>query len=203
LSLVGVSLAQFCEFGIDILKTRIDAGQNPQRLGDGGLRTRCKCNALLSIFLLPLAEGSAIDLLKRARRVSRTSGNTLACKDGSLAGAKPSIAAVDVRKAARSNPEDRRRVGTAKSTRRRWQMQNKLRFVRVRPSGLMSRTGKIFVDLKAPAINCDIVDISAGGACIIVHGASEIPRKFILLYGGVKKNCRAVWIKGRRVGLSF
>jgi len=67
----------------------------------------------------------------------------------------------------------------------------------------MSRTGKIFVDLTAPAINCDIVDISAGGACIIVHGASEIPKKFILLYGGAKKSCRMVWIKGRRVGLSF
>lgn len=82
-------------------------------------------------------------------------------------------------------------------------MQNKRRFVRVRPSGLMSRTGKIFVDLNSPAIDCDIVDISAAGACITVHGTSEIPKKFVLLYGGAKKSCRMVWNKGRRVGLSF
>lgn len=82
-------------------------------------------------------------------------------------------------------------------------MQNKRRFVRVRPTGLMSRTGKIFADLKAPAINCDIVDISAGGACIAIHGTAEIPTKFVLLYSGAKKTCKVVWAKGRRVGVSF
>jgi hypothetical protein len=36
-----------------------------------------------------------------------------------------------------------------------------------------------------------------------VHGTEVIPRRFILNHGGVKKSCRIVWQKGRRVGVSF
>lgn len=67
----------------------------------------------------------------------------------------------------------------------------------------MSRTGKIFVDLSKPATDCDVIDISAGGACLNIHGSAAIPKRFILLYGGAKKTCKLVWIKGRRVGVSF
>ena len=63
------------------------------------------------------------------------------------------------------------------------------------------RAGKI--DLKKPAIACNVVDISAGGACIEVHGTEAIPARFILNHGGVKKSCRIVWQKGRRIGVSF
>jgi PilZ domain len=82
-------------------------------------------------------------------------------------------------------------------------MENKRRFQRVRPTGLMSASGTIFVDLRSPPIVCNIVDVSAGGACIEVHGNDGIPKKFILNHGGVKKACRLVWQKGRRVGVSF
>jgi len=82
-------------------------------------------------------------------------------------------------------------------------MQNNRRFHRVRPTGAASRTGTIFVDLKSPATACNVVDFSAGGACLEVHGSDDIPRKFILNHGGVKKNCRIVWQQGRRVGVSF
>jgi hypothetical protein len=50
---------------------------------------------------------------------------------------------------------------------------------------------------------CNVVDISAGGACIEVHGIEAIPARFILHHGGVKKSCRIVWQKGRRIGVSF
>jgi hypothetical protein len=63
--------------------------------------------------------------------------------------------------------------------------------------------GWIFVDLKKPVIGCNVVDISAGGACIEVHGTQAIPARFILNHGGVKKSCRIVWQKGRRIGVSF
>jgi hypothetical protein len=52
-------------------------------------------------------------------------------------------------------------------------------------------------------IGCNVVDISAGGACIEVHGTEAIPARFILHHGGVKKSCRIVWQKGRRIGVSF
>ena len=80
---------------------------------------------------------------------------------------------------------------------------DKRRFHRVRPSGQMARTGTIFIDLKSPTTTCDIVDVSAGGACIEVHGNAVIPKRFILNHGGVKKTCRVVWQKGRRVGVSY
>ncbi len=69
----------------------------------------------------------------------------------------------------------------------RFEMSEHRRFQRVRPSGLISKTGTIFVDLKSPPVVCDIVDLSAGGACLEVHGSEAIPKKFVLNHGGVKK----------------
>lgn len=77
------------------------------------------------------------------------------------------------------------------------------RFHRVRPSGLVPRSGTIFADLKSQPVAVNIVDVSAGGACIEVQGSAPIPKRFILHHAGVKKNCYLVWQKGRRVGVSF
>jgi hypothetical protein len=82
-------------------------------------------------------------------------------------------------------------------------MENQRRFHRIRPGGLVPRTGSIFTDLKSPPTACNIVDDSAGGACLEVHGNAAIPNRFILSHGGVKKACRVVWQKSRRVGVSF
>jgi PilZ domain len=77
------------------------------------------------------------------------------------------------------------------------------RFVRTRPMGLVSRVATIIVDPKKPVIACNVVDLSAGGACLEVGGQTSIPRQFVLLHGGVKKKCRLVWQTGRRYGVSF
>ncbi len=77
------------------------------------------------------------------------------------------------------------------------------RFHRVRPAGLVSKTGTLFADLKSRATLCNIIDLSAGGACIDVPGSDAIPQRFILNHGGVKKTCRVVWQKGRRIGVCF
>ena len=82
-------------------------------------------------------------------------------------------------------------------------MRENRRFHRVRPSGLVPKTGMIFADLKSPATGCAVVDISAGGACLDVYGAAPIPRRFTLNHGGTKKSCYLVWQKGRRIGVSF
>jgi hypothetical protein len=82
-------------------------------------------------------------------------------------------------------------------------MQDKRRFQRTRPAGPLSKTGTIFVNLKSKATGCSIVDVSAGGACIEVHGSDAIPKRFILNHGGVQKNCLIVWQKGRRIGVTF
>jgi hypothetical protein len=82
-------------------------------------------------------------------------------------------------------------------------VEEQRRFQRVRPAGIMSKTGTIFVDAKSPAAVCNIVDVSAGGACIEVYGTAPIPQHFVLNYGGVKKTCYLIWQKGRRVGVAF
>lgn len=83
------------------------------------------------------------------------------------------------------------------------EMHEKRRFHRVRPSGLVAKTATIFADLKSRPIVCDVVDVSAGGACLEVHGGDAIPKKFILHHGAVRKTCRVVWQKGRRIGVTF
>ncbi len=81
-------------------------------------------------------------------------------------------------------------------------MENR-RFVRIRPSGRDSSAAKIIVDLKAPAIDCSIVDYGAGGACLEVDPGTVTPKRFELFYGGVKKKCRVAWVHGQRIGVAF
>jgi hypothetical protein len=83
------------------------------------------------------------------------------------------------------------------------EMRENRRFVRVRPTGLVSRSGKIIINPKAPTVDCGIIDLSAGGACLEVDSGSALPKRFTLLHGGTKKSCCLVWQKGRRIGVSF
>ena len=82
-------------------------------------------------------------------------------------------------------------------------MHQNRRFARVRPSGNLSRFGKIIIDPKSPVIDCGIVDYSAGGACLEVVPPRSLPQRFELLYSGTRKKCRVVWTRGARLGVSF
>jgi len=78
------------------------------------------------------------------------------------------------------------------------------RTVRLSPSGLVSKAAKIFADQKGSSvIECRVVDLSPGGACLELMGDVEIPKKFVFLHGGVKKRARLIWRKGYRFGASF
>lgn len=76
------------------------------------------------------------------------------------------------------------------------------RFARVRPSG-KSAKAKVIVSPKAPVIDCNVIDYSAGGACLEVDPQTKLPERFELLFGGTKKRCRVVWTAGRRRGVVF
>jgi hypothetical protein len=77
------------------------------------------------------------------------------------------------------------------------------RFIRVAPRGLVSRIATIIVDPAKPVITCNVIDLSAGGACLELIGQAVIPRRFVLLHGGTKKKCTVVWQSGRRLGVSY
>jgi hypothetical protein len=68
---------------------------------------------------------------------------------------------------------------------------------------LVSKVATIIVDPKKPVISCNVIDESAGGACLEVSPQAVIPKKFILLHGGTRKKCNLVWQSGRRLGVSY
>ena len=69
-------------------------------------------------------------------------------------------------------------------------------------TGPMTR-GTIIVAPRAPVVPCRVVDISAGGACLEINGQPVIPKRFVLLHGGIKKSCNVVWKAGKQIGVSF
>jgi hypothetical protein len=79
------------------------------------------------------------------------------------------------------------------------------RYQRVRPSGVMAKTATILPGANAPSVTCVVIDYSLGGACLDLEYevALRLPKRFELLYGGNKKKCRLVWLKGRRLGVCF
>jgi len=81
--------------------------------------------------------------------------------------------------------------------------ENRRRFTRVRPSGLVSKTATIIVGPNAPAIACTIIDLSAGGACLDLQDPDRLPKRFVLVHGATRKNCLIKWKTFRRIGVQF
>lgn len=77
------------------------------------------------------------------------------------------------------------------------------RFARIRPSGLVSPRAKIITGPKAPTIDCQLVDYSAGGACLDLGGQVTLSARFELLHANTHKRCRIVWKRGSRIGVTF
>jgi hypothetical protein len=77
------------------------------------------------------------------------------------------------------------------------------RYARIRPSGSISKTGKLILDPKAPAVDCKVVDLSGGGACLELLAPATLPRRFMVVHGGTRKHCSLVWQKNLRFGVTF
>jgi hypothetical protein len=71
------------------------------------------------------------------------------------------------------------------------------------PTPPQSAFASIVIDGKLPAIDCDVIDFSAGGACLDVPGKPILPPRFELIHGDTRKPCRMVWGRGTRVGVVF
>lgn len=82
--------------------------------------------------------------------------------------------------------------------------REKRALARVRPSGAMSRNAKVYADQKgAPLIDCTLVDISSGGACLETANDVAIPARLVVMHAGVQKRAKLIWKKGRRFGVKF
>ncbi len=78
---------------------------------------------------------------------------------------------------------------------------DKRRWTRIKPAGLMQRGGKLL--LGDTLIECRIVDLSAGGACIELLRACTLPKHFEFINGRSRTVCRVAWTRGNRVGLEY
>ena len=82
-------------------------------------------------------------------------------------------------------------------------MQHPRLFARTKPSGRISTAAKIFAGAKDAAVECILVDYSAGGACLQLKAFIALPDRFDVLYGTTRKRCRVVWKRGLRLGVAF
>jgi hypothetical protein len=76
-------------------------------------------------------------------------------------------------------------------------------YPRQKPEGRLSKAAKILSAPNAPAIECVLIDYSAGGACLQLQKHTDLPRRFELLYGTTRKRCRLVWKRALRIGVAF
>ena len=76
-------------------------------------------------------------------------------------------------------------------------------FVRLKPAGLVSKTGVLVLDKNTPAVNCRVIDLSRAGACLELLKPLKLPKRFVFVHGGTKKHCHLVWQKNERFGVGF
>jgi len=76
-------------------------------------------------------------------------------------------------------------------------------YVRIKPVGLISKTGTLVLDRKQPAVGCRVIDFSKGGACLELAKPMKLPKRFVFVHGGTKKHCYLVWQKNERIGVGF
>ncbi len=77
------------------------------------------------------------------------------------------------------------------------------RSIWVPPRGLVAKTGKLLLGGGAAPIECHVVNLSAGGACLKLPQLTNVPRNFEFLHGATRQVCRLVWQRGLLIGVSY
>ena len=64
-------------------------------------------------------------------------------------------------------------------------------------------TGRIVVSDSAPTIDCEIRNISADGACLLISANHVVPARFELVCDAKHFTCRVVWQNETQIGVMF
>lgn len=80
---------------------------------------------------------------------------------------------------------------------------DKRRWFRSSPRGLVPRTGKLLLGPKTTPIDCHVLDLSAGGACLELSKTYSFPQRFEFLHGSTRRFCTIAWTRGFRIGISY
>jgi PilZ domain len=75
------------------------------------------------------------------------------------------------------------------------------RSIRVEPKGLVPRTGKLLFG--AAPLDCQVVNLSAGGACLRLPMLPQLPKRFEFLHGATRKVAQLVWQRGYLIGIRY
>jgi hypothetical protein len=75
----------------------------------------------------------------------------------------------------------------------------------VRQTPLIARAF-VYLDRRLPLIECDVLNISDGGACIVTHSKHMLPAHFVIFFtldGSERRTCRVIWRNGNEIGVAF
>jgi hypothetical protein len=75
----------------------------------------------------------------------------------------------------------------------------------IRQTPLVARAF-VYLDRRLPLIECDVLNISDGGAHIVVHSEQMLPAHFVLFFtpdGSERRTCRVIWRNGSDIGVAF
>jgi len=56
--------------------------------------------------------------------------------------------------------------------------------------------GKLLLGPKTAPIDCHVVDLSAGGACLELSKTYNLPSRFEFLHGNTRRFCTLAWTRG-------
>jgi hypothetical protein len=70
---------------------------------------------------------------------------------------------------------------------------------------LTLKTANIHLAGNGDKRECAVLDLSDGGACVIVASTTDVPDSFEMTTDrdGLTRACKVVWRRGNRLGLSF
>jgi PilZ domain len=74
---------------------------------------------------------------------------------------------------------------------------------RKHPRRSVSDRGKIIVSRPFSLIDCIVLDISEGGACLEIAVAVQLPPAFELVFAEKRRPCTVAWQVEKRVGVAF
>ena len=74
---------------------------------------------------------------------------------------------------------------------------------RFAPRTPLVQNAAIVLNDKPRSFPCSVRNLSAGGACIEVVLASQIPKQFGLALNGTRFSCRVIWRTENKLGVTF
>jgi hypothetical protein len=76
---------------------------------------------------------------------------------------------------------------------------------RSHPRQLTLKTATILCDEESSGISCAVLNVSAGGLCLLVPSADEVPDAFDLIVDPDRSrhSCTVTWKSGNRIGVRF